>query len=194
MSKPRLPGDRHGLRSLLSWFVLASILVFTMQAHASTLGVYFDPNQPNSVLQANPFQEFQYYVAASDCGGDLYAFQFQVKVDPALTVTRRELTAAGPQTINLGSADDWVVGTGQRVSATSRVNLIAYSAMLMSAAENIHIDLGPADVDGDYYKPTPVFILYDDDERFHSFDDVRGALINGDTKSWGRLKTNYNDQ
>jgi hypothetical protein len=170
--------------------VLLSMLGLGEPVAAARIGVYFDRDDTQSSTQVQVQEQFQYYVAASDISGNLFAFECEVLIPPEITVTSRAL--GSDEFINIGQGDNWIVGTTE-VQVFGRINLIEYTALLLTEAEGLRIDLGPAQSAESPNRPRYVTGEFGE-EIVAEFDDVKGAIINADRKSWGGLKSEYGEQ
>ena len=168
---------------------LLILLASAPRAQGSKIGVYFDEYGDETRIQVNAGQPFQFFVGASGISGDINAFGCQLQIDPLVTVTSRKIPF--PNALNIGNGDNWIVGIGDEVTVSGTLVLLEYGAVLLSEAESLRIEILPADSSDGPRMPEYVLAA---DSRLMEFDEVTGASINAEKRSWGNLKDTFKDQ
>jgi hypothetical protein len=107
-----------------------------------TLGVFFDPTGTQRTLDVIPLTPFDFYVVADNTDGGILGYEFQLSIPPELVVLDRVMNP--PSSINVGSGDNWIVGTGVCLPGTGKVDLVRYTVMLIAFNEDLVIELLPA--------------------------------------------------
>jgi hypothetical protein len=152
---------------------------------AAVLGVFFDARGHDATREAKAFENIQWFVLALDLTGEVKGYEFSVRVPAQLAVTSRQVH---PSTaINVGSADNWIVGAGACVSGAPLL-LATYGGMLLSSADNVMLRLeaaSPSSVGGN----VPAYLTCGGD--LEEFDTLLPAGINTEAGTWGRLKHRY---
>ena len=174
--------------------VLRVSLVFlfaitALSAHASQLGLYFDSAGRSDSRDVAAFEVFTFYVIASDVSSDISGYEFGIAFDSQLSI----LSAASPRVV-VNVADgiqNWVVGIGGCVSASSGLVLVQYSAMFQVEVANFRIFLRGADVSSS--SGAPAYLPCGVGAQRESFDDLVHATVNLKPESWGSLKERYDE-
>ena len=83
-----------------------------------------------TTIDAVAFVPFNFYVVGFDQDGGYKGYEFEIQVSPTVTVLARVLNP--PTALNVGSGDNFIVGTGGCVSGVGAVVLVDYQALVFA--------------------------------------------------------------
>ena len=100
------------------------------QPEPGDIGVFGDPAGTITTIDAVAFVPFNFYVVGFDQDGGYKGYEFEIQVSPTVTVLARVLNP--PTALNVGSGDNFIVGTGGCVSGVGAVVLVDYQALVFA--------------------------------------------------------------
>ena len=136
----------HNMKSIMLFVVLISLSLAGAQALAQDpgdIGLFFDVEgtQPTGpIVAAVPFH---LYLVAFDVPGGIAGYEGSLALPPALTLLSATFYPIGTS-INVGTVDNWAVGTGDCLPAVGPTLLVDFFLLDLAPVDDIIFTIGPA--------------------------------------------------
>lgn len=124
--------------------VLAAAVTPAHSQDPGDIGVFFDAAGTMTTGTITPFVNFDVYVVAFDTPGGIAGFEGSIQRDLSLILVSTVIAGCGP--LNVGTPENWIVGTGCCLPSSGPVVLMHFQYMcpIIPAPTDMLFCVGPS--------------------------------------------------